>query len=141
MNLKCAADAYFFSRLVVKQTLMPLTTEELIKTIESNQSTVMFRNRGHIFVNMIRNSTGQLARFGRAFDKYPPVYLDAYVNMDMYELLTKHQITYITDERRATELVKKIEAPKCTNLFMTVIDGIHILPLMCCKHFVFFEGT
>src|ERR1700679_347232 len=105
---------------------MPLTTEELIKTIESNQSTIMFRYRQHINEDIIRKSTGQLARFGQALDKYPPVYLDAYVNMDLYELLTKHQIAFITEEGYATELVKKIEAPKCTNLFMTAIDGIHI---------------
>ena len=41
---------------------MPLTMEELIKTIETNQSTVMFRNRGHINEDAIRHSTGQLAR-------------------------------------------------------------------------------
>ena len=45
---------------------------------------------------------------------------------DLHEELTKHQITYITDERGATTLVKKIDPPKCTEIFMTVIDGIHI---------------
>jgi hypothetical protein len=55
----------------VKQTLMPLSTERLIKTIESNQSTTMFYNRGDIRENSIR----QLARLGQALDKYPPVYL------------------------------------------------------------------
>ena len=82
----------------MKQTLMPLTTEELIKSIESNQSTIMFTSRGHINEDIIRNSTGQLARFGRALDKYPPVYYDQYGKMDMSELLTKHKITYFTDD-------------------------------------------
>ncbi len=104
------------SRLVVKQTLMPLTTEELIKTIESNQSTIMFQYRGDINEDILRKSTGQLARFEQAFDKYPPVYWDAYDNMDLYELLTKQKITYITDESYATTLVKQIAAPKCTNI-------------------------
>jgi hypothetical protein len=110
----------------VKQTLMPLSTEELIKTIESNQSTTMFRSREHLTEDIIR----QLARFEQALDKYPPVYSSEYNHTDMYELLTKHKITFITGETSATVLVKKIEAPKCTELFMTVIDGIHIRPLI-----------
>ena len=105
--------------------------EELIKTIESNQSTIMFSNRGAVTEDMIRNSTGQLARFGQALDKYPPVYMNEYDNMDLYELLTKHQITYITGEVYATTLLKEIEGPKCTDLFMTVIDGIQIYILWC----------
>ena len=112
----------------MKQTLMPLTTEELIKTIESNQSTVMFWYRGDVNEDVLRNSSGQLARFGQALEKYPPVYWEEW-NMDdkdLHEELTKHQITYITDERGATTLVKKIDPPKCTEIFMTVIDGIHI---------------
>ena len=109
----------------MKQTLMPLTTEELIKTIESNQSTIMFYSRGASAENIIPKSTGQLARFGQALDKYPPVYWDTYEYMDLHELLTKHPITYITFEMDATEFMKTIKAPKCTYLFMTVIDGIH----------------
>ncbi len=74
---------------------MPLTTEEIIKTIESNQSAIMFQNRGHINEDIIRNSTGQLARFGPALDKYPPVYRNEYGYTDVYKLLTKHQIIFI----------------------------------------------
>jgi hypothetical protein len=90
----------------VKQTLMPLKTEEFIQTIESNQSTMMFLIRGHISENMIRNSTGRLARFGRALNEYPPVYWDEY-RMDLYELLTEHQVTYFTYKTDAITLVKK----------------------------------
>jgi hypothetical protein len=110
----------------VKQALMPLTTEELIKTIESNQSTVMFKYRRDFNQDIIRHSTGQLTRFGQALDKYPPAYWDESGYMDMYELLTKHEITFIADESYATALVKKIEASKCTHLYMTVINGIYI---------------
>jgi hypothetical protein len=113
----------------VKQTLMPLTAEELIKTIESNQLTVMFGYRGDTDEDMIRNSTGQLARFGQTLDKYPPEYWDEWGKMDVYELLTKHKITFILDEFDATALVKKIKPPKCTDLFMTVIEGIHLCVL------------
>ncbi len=108
---------------------MPLTTEGLIKTIENNQSTSMFYSRGDITEDIIHNRTGQLARFGKALSKYPPVYWDKY-DVDLYELLTKHQITFVTtDKGYATKFVKTIEAPKCTDLFMTVIDGIHIYVL------------
>ncbi len=100
---------------------MPLTTEEIIKTIESNTTTIMFQNRKDVYEDMIR----QLARFRRAFNKYPPVYMDEY-DMDLYELLTKHQITFITDESSATKLVKEITASKCTNIFTTAFDGILI---------------
>ncbi len=109
----------------MKQTLMPLTTEELIKTVESNQSTIMFDSRGHDTEDMMRNSTGRLARFEQAFQKYPPVYWDGYGRMDLYTLLTKHQITFIIDESYAAVLVKKIESPKCKNIFTTAIDGIY----------------
>ena len=85
---------------------MPLTTEELINTIEGHQSTIMFWNRGVVHEDMIRNSTGQLARIGRALDKYPPVYQNDY-DMDLYELLTKRQITFIIGKRIATLHVKK----------------------------------
>jgi hypothetical protein len=105
---------------------MPLTTEELIKTVESHQSTIMFDFQGDIRANIIRNTTGQLARFGQALNKFPLVYWDEYRNMDLYELLTKRHITYVTEERNAKLFVKTIESPKCTDLFMTVIDGIHI---------------
>jgi hypothetical protein len=104
----------------VKQKLMPLTTEEIIKTIESNQSTIMFGNRGSFSENIIRSSTGQLARFRQALIKYPPVYWNEYDYMNIYELLTKHQITFIAEEKYATATIK------CTDLFMTVIDGIHM---------------
>jgi hypothetical protein len=53
---------------------MPLSTEQLIQTIENNQSTIMFQARGVIAETILRNSNDQLARFGRALDKYPPVY-------------------------------------------------------------------
>jgi hypothetical protein len=59
--------------LVVKQTQMPLSTEELLKTIESNKSTVMFDYRGHPAEQILRNSTGEQARFKVALEKYAPV--------------------------------------------------------------------
>jgi hypothetical protein len=104
---------------------MPLTTEELIQTIENNHSTAMFSFRGHITENVILNSSGQLARFRQAFDKYPPVYHDKFGYMNLYKLLTKRKITFIVDESYAASLIKGIEPPKCTDLFMTAIDGIH----------------
>jgi hypothetical protein len=58
----------------VKQTLMPLSGEQLIRTIENNQTTLMFYGRGILVEAMFRNSTGELERFGRALDKYPPLY-------------------------------------------------------------------
>jgi hypothetical protein len=108
---------------------MPLTTEELIKTIESNQSAVMFHYGGDVNEDIVRNSSGNLARFRQAFNKYPPVYWDKYEYMDLYDLLTKNKITFIVDEVTATMLVKKIEVSKCTHLFMTAIDGIHLCVL------------
>ena len=104
---------------------MPLTTEGLINTIESNQSLIMFWWRGDINENIIRNSTGQLARLGRALNKYPPVYwYDDYERMDLHKLLTKQQITFITSYDYALTNAKKMKPPKCRDLFMTVIDGI-----------------
>ncbi len=62
------------SRLVVKHSIMPLTTEQLLKTIENKQSTAMFSARGSIGEEIFRNSSGQLGRFTKALDKYSPVY-------------------------------------------------------------------
>ncbi len=96
--------------------------EELIKTIESNQSTIMFQYRGDITEDILHNTSGQQARFRPALNKYPPVYLDEY-DMNLYELLTKQKITYITDESYATTLGKKIAAPKCTNTVVAANDA------------------
>ncbi len=82
-------------------------TKVIRETIESKKSTIMFYSRGDDDENIIRNSTGQLARFGQALNKYPPVYMGEY-DMDLYELLTKQQKTLITNEEYAAELVKTI---------------------------------
>ena len=58
----------------MKQTLMPLSAEQLIKTIEKNETTIMFYTRGIAIDTMFRNSTGELERFGKALAKYPPAY-------------------------------------------------------------------
>jgi hypothetical protein len=107
----------------VKQKLMPLTTEEIIKTIESSQSTIMFGNRGSSSENLIRSSTGHLGRLRQALEKYPPVYWEDYEYMDMHELLTEREITFIAEDKYATAVAKRIE---CAGLFMTVMDGIHM---------------
>jgi hypothetical protein len=65
------------SMLVVKQTLVPLSTEEIIQLVEHNQSTLMFAHQSDSSEKIFRsNSSGKLARFGKAMDKYPPVYKD-----------------------------------------------------------------
>lgn len=55
---------------------MPLSTDELIKVIETNQSSMMFEFQGHIVEQILRNSSGELAHFGKALLKYPPAYAD-----------------------------------------------------------------
>jgi hypothetical protein len=46
-----------------------------MKTIENNQSTIVFRYRGDIIEEMLRNSSGKLDRFAKAMRKYPPIYV------------------------------------------------------------------
>ncbi len=61
---------------MVKQTLMPPLTEELISTIENNQSTVLFWDREDIARQILRNSSGQPERIEKALAKYPPIYVN-----------------------------------------------------------------
>jgi hypothetical protein len=44
--------------------------------------------------------------------------------MDLYERLTKHRLSFITSGINAEEFVKEVKAPKCKELFITVIDGV-----------------
>ncbi len=53
---------------------MALSSEELMELIENNQSTIMFLFRGRNHEEILRNSTGQLERYAKALDKYPPIY-------------------------------------------------------------------
>jgi hypothetical protein len=65
----------FLSRMIVKPTLMPLSTEELLEAIENNQTTVMFEYAGHTNEKILRHSpAGPLDRFANAMHKYPPIY-------------------------------------------------------------------
>ncbi len=50
------------------------------------------------------------------------------LDMDFHKLLTtplysSHQILYITDDNYANVYLRAIKAPKCKDLFITVIDG------------------
>ncbi len=74
------ADAPF-SRLVVKQTIMPLSIETLLEGVENNQTTIMFNYRGQFTEKILRNSTdGDLYRFEQAMEKYPPIYKDDFID-------------------------------------------------------------
>ena len=103
----------------------------------------MFWYRGHLNEKIIRNSTGQLARFGQALDKYLPVYWERIRNIESVWTAhkTPNNIYHQTKLMRHC-MWRTIEAPKCTDLFMTA-NWWHpyMSPLMNCKHFVFFEAT
>jgi hypothetical protein len=60
--------------MVVKQTLVPLSTEQFMKTIENNQSRLMFAYHEHILEDTLRSDDSELDRFSLALKKYPPVY-------------------------------------------------------------------
>jgi hypothetical protein len=63
--------------MVVKQSTMPLSTEELIETLKNNPSTILFPNRDYVGEKILRNSSdGQLIFFEMMINKYPPAYLD-----------------------------------------------------------------
>jgi hypothetical protein len=60
----------------VKQSLLPLSTEELIETIEKNQTTTMFMFPGEYGEHYLRDLSGdELFRFIEAVNKYPNNYL------------------------------------------------------------------
>ena len=75
-------------RLVVKQTVMPLSMETLLKALESNQLTIMFSSRGDLPEYALRNTNGELARFGKAMDKHPPMYGSDYPNTHSWAALS-----------------------------------------------------
>jgi hypothetical protein len=50
---------------------MPLTTEEILKTIENSESTFMFEFKYNYNENILRNSS----RFAKLMDRHPPIYL------------------------------------------------------------------
>jgi hypothetical protein len=64
-------------RMVIKPKLMSLSNEELLKTIENNQTTVMFRYKEHTIDKLIRYSNGELDRIEVAIEKYPPLYANS----------------------------------------------------------------
>jgi hypothetical protein len=81
---KLTFDLYYFrlfiwpdahsGRLVVKSTVIPLSTEQLIQTFENNQSTIMFMYQGHNAEKILRNGSGTIERFRQTLEKHPPVY-------------------------------------------------------------------
>jgi hypothetical protein len=67
-----AAAGCFSSMLVVKQSIVPPSTEDLIRTVENNQTTIMFFDRGDIAEKILRStSIGH-----RLLEKYPPIYIN-----------------------------------------------------------------
>lgn len=59
----------------MKQSLMPLSTEELLKTFENNQLTIMFTYRGHINEKILRSGSGaEVKHIEKALEKYSPIY-------------------------------------------------------------------
>ncbi len=66
--------------LVVKEAIMPPSTEELIQTIVNNRTTIMFWDRGDIAVEIVRNHRGEHKPIGAAIEKYPPIYINDMTN-------------------------------------------------------------
>jgi hypothetical protein len=62
----------FASTLLIKDVVPPLTFEDLIKTIENNESRVMFVNRGQLVEKMLRDDSTNL--FAKAVQKHAPIY-------------------------------------------------------------------
>jgi hypothetical protein len=61
--------------LVVKQSLVPLSTDQLITKIENNELTTMFVSKGHLTENLFRTkNTAGLESSRTAFEKYPTMY-------------------------------------------------------------------
>jgi hypothetical protein len=48
--------------------------------------------------------------------------------MDVHQQLSNLRAFYIRDSNGAASLLRKIEAPKCHDLSVTVLDGIHTMP-------------
>ncbi len=43
--------------------------------------------------------------------------------MDLYEQLTENKITFFISNNEMEDYLRDMEAPKCKDLFITVIDG------------------
>ena len=65
LNIRCP-----LSRLVVRHTLLPLTNEELLQTIENNQTALMFEYKNNLNEKILRDNNG----FATLLDKYPPIF-------------------------------------------------------------------
>jgi hypothetical protein len=72
----------------VKQTVTPLSMDSLLKALDSNQSTIMFDVRGDVPESTLRNTSGVFAGFGKAMDKYPPVYWSDILNTHLWAALS-----------------------------------------------------
>ncbi len=72
------ADAYFSSRLVVKETVMPLSLEAVISNVENNRSRIMFWDKDSPLEKVLRDSNDELARFGPVMKINPPIYSHYY---------------------------------------------------------------
>jgi hypothetical protein len=62
--------------LVVKQDVMPLSIDTILKHIANDQPTIMFDFRGYFTESILRNSSGKLAVFERALNKTPAIFFD-----------------------------------------------------------------
>jgi len=63
---------------MITDIVQPLTTEELLKRIEQNQSTLMFPLRNQPIEKLMRDS--ETNDFGRVLQKYPPIYAEDFTN-------------------------------------------------------------
>ncbi len=66
--------------MVVKQTVMPLSISDLLRAVESNKFAMMFLYPKDMAEIILRNSSGELAPFGKAMEKYSPIYWHYFPN-------------------------------------------------------------
>lgn len=60
---------------MLKNIVLPLTSEELVKMIENNQSHIMFTSRGQLMEHLMRDDV-MLQDYNNTLHKYPPIYAD-----------------------------------------------------------------
>ena len=61
--------------------------------------------------------------FGTIWTSLPTTDAANECGMDLYEMLIKNNLLYITSDSEAESVLSRILAPKCKNLFITAIDG------------------
>lgn len=100
-------------KLVVADTVQPLSTEDLLKSIENNQLRIMFLYQNDRIERAICNIATY--DFAHALQKHPPIYYshaidESWYMMDVFKEVSTQSIALIVAEEFAVELLKQQDA-------------------------------